>query len=311
MGPVSPSTESVDASRTVAVRDRAARWFLEPVPLARVAVFRTLVYLFLVYDVLVRTPWVRGRSGATTDLYRPLLVGRLLHLPTPTPTLLAVVMWSLVVGGSLLAVVRLPRRTGMVVGWVVACCYFEWMVVAMSYGKVDHDRFGFLLALFVLPSVGVARHGDLRPSEAAGWAMRMVQIGAVATYFLSFVAKMRFAGLRWPTSSVMAWALVRRGSDGALRLAQVPHVLVVSQFVAVVAEALSPLLFVLRGRWRYVAVGACYLFHLVVVWALGISFGPHLVTLLAFLPLEVVRPSAWVARLRAAVPDRPSTATSR
>ena len=294
---------------TVAVprRSAVARWFTEAVPLGRVAAFRTVVYLFVVYDVLCRTPWVRARATASTDLYRPLFVGRVLHLPTPTATLVAVVMWSLVIGGLVAATGRLPRA----VGWAVAVLYFEWMVVAMSYGKVDHDRFGFLLALFVLPTVGAARHGDTRRSEAAGWALRMVQIGAVATYFLSAVAKLRFAGVRWPTSSVMAWALVRRGSDGALRLARIPNVLVVSQFVAFAAEALSPLLFVLKGRWRYGAVGACYVFHLVVVWALGISFGPHLVTLLAFLPLEVVRPVERVHRLFVRHPDgSPAVASS-
>jgi hypothetical protein len=49
----------------------------------------------------------------------------------------------------------------------------------MSYGKVDHDHFGFLLALAVLPTVGRARFSDREPSARAGWAIRMVTLGAV------------------------------------------------------------------------------------------------------------------------------------
>jgi hypothetical protein len=44
---------------------------------------------------------------------------------------------------------RAPR----LLGWTIFVLYFEWMIIAMSYGKVDHDRFAFLVALAVLPTV--------------------------------------------------------------------------------------------------------------------------------------------------------------
>ncbi len=53
------------------------------------------------------------------------------------------------------------------------------MIIAMSYGKVDHDRFGLLVALAVLPTAGRARHGDKETTEAGGWALRMTQLGVV------------------------------------------------------------------------------------------------------------------------------------
>ena len=67
--------------------------------------------------------------------------------------------------------------------------YFEWMIIAMSYGKVDHDRFGLLVALAVLPTAGRARHGDPTLSERGGWALRMTQLAVVATYFLSVLGQ--------------------------------------------------------------------------------------------------------------------------
>ena len=76
-------------------------------------------------------------------------------------------------------------RTSRVLGYAIAVIYLYDQVVAFSYGKVDHDRMGFILALFVIPTVGHAGLRDRRSSEQAGWALRMVWIGAVATYFLA------------------------------------------------------------------------------------------------------------------------------
>ena len=47
-------------------------------PRGRVAAFRTLIYLFVAADLVIFTPWVRTRVSVPGDLYRPLLIGRLL-----------------------------------------------------------------------------------------------------------------------------------------------------------------------------------------------------------------------------------------
>ena len=61
------------------------RWWFRPVPLARIAVFRVIAYLFIPVDVFLTTAWVRAHADVPTEWYQPLLIGRLLHLPTPTP----------------------------------------------------------------------------------------------------------------------------------------------------------------------------------------------------------------------------------
>lgn len=139
------------------------RWLTEPVPLGRLAAFRTLVYLFVIADLLHFSSWVRSHADVPGELYRPLLVGRLLPLPTPGPELVYGVFGALLVTAAVAATGRLPRLAG----GAVALLYLQWMVIAMSYGKVDHDRFALLVALAVLPTVGRARHGDPTRSEAA------------------------------------------------------------------------------------------------------------------------------------------------
>ncbi|MEU5904231.1 HTTM domain-containing protein [Micromonospora sp. NPDC047527] len=270
-----------------------SRWLTEAVPRGRIAAFRTLIYLFVAADLVVFTPWVRTRASVPGELYEPLLIGRILPLPTPTPTLVAVVFWVLLLVALLAATGRAPR----LLGWTVCALYLEWMIIAMSYGKVDHDRFGLLVALAVLPTAGRARHGDTTRTEAGGWALRVTQIAVICTYFLAAFAKLRFGGLDWLTGSVLARAIIRRGTDLADLIAQVPYLLIVAQFGIVAFELLSPAIFLLPARWRLAMVGFFYSFHAVTIATITISFAPHLAAMTGFLPLERVRPLVWARRL--------------
>ncbi|PWU51119.1 MFS transporter permease [Micromonospora globispora] len=268
-------------------------WLTEAVPRGRVAAFRTLVYLFVAGDLVVFTPWVRSRVGVPGELYQPLLIGRLLPLPTPTPALVGAIFWALLLLALLAATGRAPR----LLGWAVFALYLEWMIIAMSYGKVDHDRFGLLVALAALPTAGRARHGDLTRTEAGGWALRVTQIAVICTYFLAAWSKLRFGGLDWATGSVLARAIIRRGTELADLIAQVPHLLILAQFGILAFELLSPVVFVLPERWRLAMVGFFYSFHLVTIAMITISFAPHLVAMTSFLPLERARPAVWARRL--------------
>jgi len=276
----------------------AGRWLTAPVPLGRLAAFRTLVYLFVIADLLHFTAWVRSHADVPGELYQPLLIGRLLPFPTPGPALVYGVFAGLLAAAAVAATGRLPRLAGT----AVALLYLQWMLIAMSYGKVDHDRFGLLVALAVLPTVGRARHGDATRSEAAGWALRATQLAVVATYFLAAWAKLRFGGLEWITSATLTWAIIRRGTALGDLLLAAPWLLIAGQAGIIGFELLSPLIFSLRERWRYAAVGFLYSFHLVSFATITISFMPHLAAMTSFLPLERVRPVVWARR--ALRPDR-------
>jgi hypothetical protein len=266
------------------------------------------VYGFVWVDVLVLRPWVRDH-GALGDLYHPLQIARVLHLPVPTPRLATVVMIGVLVSAAVAATGRLPR----VAGGATFALYLEWQLIAFSYGKVDHDRFGYLVALAVLPTVGRAGLRDERADTGAGWAVRSIQLAAVATYLLSVWAKARYGhGLTtWLDSTTLLRAVVRRGTSIGDAVSDVPGLLHVTQYLIVALELSSPLLLVPGrvGRWMLAAMAA---FHAVTFACITIIFLPHCVCLLAFLPLERLGQlsSAWsTANRRRSPSDAPGTAT--
>jgi hypothetical protein len=261
----------------------SARWWFRPVPLARVAVFRVVAYLFIPVDVFLTTAWVRAHADVPTDYYQPLIIGKLLHLPTPTHTVVLVVQWALVVAAVAAATGRAPRLLGL----AVFLLYGEWMVIAMSYGKVDHDRIAFLVALAVLPTIGRARFRDRRSSEAAGWAMAAVLVAVMLTYFLAAWAKMRFGGWDWATGSTLTRAVVRRGTDLSEWTLGVPWLLPAAQWVMLVFEFSSPLMLLVRSdRARIGLVVFLLGFHVMVYAGVGIIFLPHCIAILSILPWE-------------------------
>ncbi|MGW0431461.1 HTTM domain-containing protein [Micromonospora sp. NPDC003197] len=203
------------------------------------------------------------------------------------------IFWALLALSLVAASGRAPRA----LGWPIFLLYFEWMIIAMSYGKVDHDRFALLVALAVLPTAGRARHGDATRTEAGGWALRITQISVICTYFLAAWAKFRFGGLEWMTGSVLARAIIRRGTEFADLLAQVPYLLIVAQFGIIAFELLSPVVFLVSERWRRAIVAFFYSFHVVTISTITISFAPHLVAMASFLSLERVRPIHWLRRI--------------
>lgn len=243
-----------------------------------------LTYAFLWLDVFDFTGDVIAHGYGATQLYRPILLARMLHIPAPNPVTVQVLRVVILAGAVVAATGRRPR----IFGTVVALAYTWWQLVNMSYGKVDHDHLAILVAVWVLPTAGAAAFGDDRRNEAAGFALRCVQVAVVGTYFLSACAKLRMGGLDWPTGATFAWSIVRRGSDLAHPLLQVPLLLVVAQFGLLSAELLSPLMLVLRGRWRLACVLFWAAFHLVTYLGIGIHFLPTAILLTAFLPLEQV-----------------------
>jgi hypothetical protein len=232
------------------------------VPLARVAVLRIVVYLFVVADIFLFVNDVVPHAEGDAELYRPLLLRRLLDLPTPS--------------------------AGYAKTLPVA--FTDWVSIGMSYSKVDHDHLALVVATWVLPTVGAARLRDRTRSEAAGWALLAIQLAVVSTYFLSAVAKMRFGGWGWANGSIFAWAMTRRGTWLGRALLNPPWILWLGQWSLLLLETFSPLLLVLRDRRRYLLVAAFAGFHALTFAMLTIHFLPLVVCLLAFLPLERLVP---------------------
>jgi len=262
-------------------------WFTPAIAMARIAWLRTILYLFVILDMHAFVRDTRDK-GEHPGLYEPLLLARILDLPRPSVANTTVLYVVLIVACLIGATNHFPR----IAGWVVAAAFTWWVLIGMSDGKVDHDHLALVIALWVLPTVGRARYGDQTRSEAAGWAIRCIQICVIATYFLSAVAKLRSAGwaLTWPGSAVLTWAIVRRPHPVGEWLLHYPWILHVMQWVGIVGEFLSPVILWLRGRWQL--FGALFFigFHAANTAILLIHFLPTVVCWLAFAPLERIVP---------------------
>jgi hypothetical protein len=287
---VSVRTEELRAVPTPTWSERVRTALLAPVPQARVALLRVAVYVFVICDLFWIVNDVFAHADASQALYRPLLMREWLHLPVPNHDYVHVLRAVIIAGCLLCASGRLPRRVGVVVGLVVAAGFTDWVSIGMSYSKIDHDHFALIVAVWVLPTVGVARLRDSSRSEAAAWALLCIQIGCMATYFLSALAKIRYGGWDWVTGSTFAWAVTRRGTGLGRLLVDPPWILTLGQVGIFVLELSSPLLLFLRGRLRYGFVVMLWGFHLTTYLTIKIHFLPLVVCLLAFLPLEKALP---------------------
>lgn len=265
------------------VTARVAEWWAPEVPYARIAIMRAAIYLFLIYDIL----YLRNDAiphGYAPELYQPLWIGRVLPLPEPSVGL-AQTLQVIIIAGSLVAATgRLPR----LVGWTVALCYFEWLILSMSFSKVDHDHLALVIAVFVLPTLGRARLTDRGSTQAGGWALRCIQVAVIFTYFGSAMAKWVRNGtpFAWANGAVLTWAFIRRATDLARWSLDYPWLLRMGQWVMLIAEYLSPVVLFLRGKWLYFGAAFFLTFHLVTYLTLGIHFLPTVICWLAFFPTE-------------------------
>ncbi|MFE1085408.1 MULTISPECIES: hypothetical protein [Brevibacterium] len=269
------------------------RWFMPEVPLARVAVFRVFIYLFIIIDVLTISGDVIAH-GWTPEFYQPLWLARFLHIPAVS-VLGAQILLTLIIVFSLLAAAGILQRLS---GWAVALSFGAWMFYTQGYGYVAHDHMALVIAAFVLPTIGTARFRDVGTASArAGWALRMVQISVVLTYFYSVVMKWIASGniTHWANGAVIIWALMRRGAEWSKPFLEMPGLLIAAQWATLVFEFLSPVVLFLKRKWLYGAVAFFFLFHLMTYLALGIHFLPTVICWAAFLPLEKLVPKRFTS----------------
>jgi hypothetical protein len=279
-----------------------ASWLMPVVPESRVAILRTVLYLFVIIDIhlFVRDPIPLSRSP---ELYQPLLIERLFHLPPPGVPLTIMLYLILVVGCLLAAANVLPRLAG----GVVAATFTWWTAIGMSYGKVDHDHLALVVALWVLPTVGVIadRWRSVERSAQAGWALKCIQIAVIFTYFLSALTKIRSGGWSvssWPDSSILLWAIVRRPHGFGQFLLPYPELLHIMQWLSFSAELTAVVVLWLRGRALLAAAVFWMGFHVFTFAMLYIHFAPTAICWLAFAPLERLGP--WLRRVKAGRRER-------
>jgi hypothetical protein len=299
------ATSSGSDARPAAGPGRAILgWFAPVVPQSRVALLRTICYLFVVVDMhlIVRDPIP---LSAHPELYQPLFLERLFRLPPPSVPLTTALYVVLLVGCAIAAANRLARLAGL----TVAAAFTWWTAIGMSYGKVDHDHLPLVVALWVLPTVGVieSRWRSTQSSAQAGWALKCIQIAVIFTYFLSALTKIRSGGwsvTSWPNSSILMWAIVRRPHLLGELLMSHPELLHIMQWMSFTAELTSFVVLWFRGRLLLAAAMFWLSFHVFTTALLFITFAPTALCWLAFAPLERLGPwlrgvvAGWRERTR-------------
>ena len=295
---VAPATQTLTTTPAEATTGNPfLRWFAPQISLARVAIFRVFIYIFVIIDVLTISADVIAH-GWTPDLYQPLWLARFLHIP-PVSVLGAQILLAAIIVFSLLAAAGILQRLS---GWIVAITFGLWMFYTQGYGYVAHDHMALVIAVVVLPTIGAARFRDVDTTSAkAGWALRVVQISVVLTYFYSVLMKWVASGniTHWANGAVIIWALMRRGAEWSKPFLEMPGLLIAAQWATLAFEFLSPIALFVKGKWLYGVVVFFLLFHLMTYIALGIHFLPTVICWAAFLPLEKLVPARFVAGRRA------------
>ena len=263
--------------------DRFRRWWsdywFEPMPVARLDAVARVLFVGIIFMVSSPDRWALDHAEVPHSWYRPVLLARVLHLPAPTAASIGMLRTVIVVACLVGLVRRVPRLTSAVVfsGVVV------WVLWAFSYGKVDHDRLTMVLALFALSIT--ARHG---PDVLArtGWSIRLVQVGFALAYPLSALVKLRTAGWGWANSAVFARAMIRRDGYIGDSLIGHPEVLRLGQWAFLFFEIFGVVLLCRNKKLRAVALTGVVAMHTFTYLAIGISFLPHTICIVAFFPLE-------------------------
>jgi hypothetical protein len=253
-------------------------WF-EPAPRNRLDAFARVVFVVVAFEVLWVDDWAVDHGRVPGAFYRPVHLARLIHLGAPTPTSMTVLR-VLTVAACAVAMLRVaPRLTSA----AVLAGNTVWILWAFSYGKVDHDRLTITVALVVLALT--PRHGpDLGPRT--GWALRMVQVAFALAYPFSAFVKLRTAGLGWANSAVFARAIVRRGTGLGEFLVHHTWMLHVGQWAFLFFELFAVVLLCRNTTLRTIGLIGVVALHGFTYATIGISFLPHTICLLAFLPLE-------------------------
>ena len=195
-------------------------WY-PPAPPERLAVLRLLIGGSALVYLLVRFGHLVGVTRFPARQFHP--VGPIELLSAPLPGFVAVT----------LVVLAIVAGVGFVAGWrfrltgPLFAALLLWVTsYRNSWGMVFHTENLMVLHVIVLglaPSADVLSLEHRRERGEAhgryGWAIRLMCVVTVATYFIAGLAKLQHAGLEWVTSDTLrnyvAYDNVRKAELGA------------------------------------------------------------------------------------------------
>jgi uncharacterized membrane protein YphA (DoxX/SURF4 family) len=247
------------------------RFWFPAIPIERLGVFRILLCLYVLQDLLLESRWVLRYGEVAEEFYDPIFVIRALGLPRLAEQGSQAVYLVLVVA-CLLALLGLGTRIALL---VAAPLHLYWFANYLSYNWVYHPKVATTLALFVLAvapagraysldSLLRRRRGELRPprerSEIAGWAVQVLIVFLALSYFFGGYTKLRVTGFDWWHAGAMEVGIADLGTPFARNLAEKQLWLVQGIALAgLIFELCAPLLLFRTRLQRWYAAGAIML----------------------------------------------------
>lgn len=260
------------------------RYWFAPTSLRRLAIFRILVFGFLIVDALyLQIPGcIEGLKNASPEFFKPLLIIRILHLgPPPSPFVLDIIYVLLI----LFAV-------GATLGLVTRFCVFASLALYVyitgmwwSFEGIHHSEeiFIFAMSALALSPCGkvlsldellariraAKRKGEFqrngaeeRESEYALWPIRLVQVLIALIYFNAGFWKLKLAGLSWMDGVTLQFHLIRHYFLGqyvidlGLMISKSPIILKILSVFTLVWELGFPIILIFpKLAWIWLPMG--------------------------------------------------------
>jgi hypothetical protein len=184
------------------------RWWHAPAPARRLAMLRLLVGGYGLAYVLVRFAHLVSVSEMPAQQWKPVGPVSLLAAPLPAAAVVALAVLAALTGAAFVAGLRF-RVTGPLFAasllWVTS--------YRNSWGMIFHTENLLVLHVLVLAlspaadALSVDARGrpplDDTPRARYGWAIRLLCMVTVTTYFIAGWAKLQASGLSWVTSDTL------------------------------------------------------------------------------------------------------------
>lgn len=278
------------------------RWWHAPAPARRLAMLRILVGGYALGYLLVRFGHLVGVSEMSAQQWKPVGPVSLLDAPLPAAVVVALAGLAVLAGVAFVAGLRFR-----VTGPLFAAALLWVTSYRNSWGMIFHTENLLVLHVLVLAlspaadALALDARGrppvDDVPRARYGWAIRLLCMVTVTTYFIAGWSKLHASGLSWVTSDTLrmyvAYDNLRKVELGdsyswlGTMLAQHGWLFPPLAAVSLLAEVGAPLALVHPrvGRWWS---ALAWSFHMGVVVMMAIVFHYPLagVGYASFFPVE-------------------------